>query len=325
MGGPRVTPKTEMLLIQIFRSMTINDNKVPSAKQVLAMAEAHIKKEQRKDIFLPKVRKVQMILAQAIKKQNELPEEQKLMDESWSIKTLDEYPLPPDSLPYVLQAWRYSVNLGEDFSIRQAKWCSRLYALFKDNDISKLWFTARMYVYAEKSYQLFSHYDQYPPDYEIDSSLVMGHWERKTFDTTIFLLGLSEGGISLRPSFPCANDGEIAEEFIHALPQIEYLSPDQRNEVFDRLKKIDSLIKQLKSSLINFPDIESRMVYLRHLNYLSQMPKWDSLNPEDIRDIIVDLRKWIIDQIPRRHDIVLNTSFPREIYNRAGWVAKGAE
>lgn len=318
MGGPRVTENAKKLIIGIWTNLS-KSGREPTAKQVLSVSEAYIKKENRKDIFLPKIRKVQLIITEAKKYRGEIPASEKAMQEPWALSTIGKYPLSPDSLPSVLQAWRYSVSLGEVFSIRHAKWCSHLYALFKNDDISKLWFATRMYVHNEEICQLYIHNDQYPPDFEIDSSIVMSHWERETFHSTMFLLGLSEGGVSLTFSFPRANDGEIAEEFIHALPQIQYLSPDQPKEVFERLNKIDSLVRQLKSSFLFFPDLESRMVYLRHLSYLSQMPKWNSLGPEEIRDIIVDLRNWIIDQNPKRDTINVNDSLPREIYHRAGW------
>ena len=37
------------------------------------------------------------------------------------------------------------------------------------------------------------------------------------------------------------------------------------------------------------------MVYLRHLSYLASVGNWHSFKPEEIRDIIVDLRKWVIE------------------------------
>ena len=36
------------------------------------------------------------------------------------------------------------------------------------------------------------------------------------------------------------------------------------------------------------------MVYLRHLSYLSSVDGWNNFKPEDIRDIVVDLRKWVM-------------------------------
>ena len=64
------------------------------------------------------------------------------------METLNEYPLPPESIPHVLQAWRYSLNLGAEFTIRQAKWASRLYS--QEPDTTKLWFISRRYSHEEE-------------------------------------------------------------------------------------------------------------------------------------------------------------------------------
>ena len=57
------------------------------------------------------------------------------MKEAWGISTLifkekdNVFDLPPDSIPVVLQIWRYSIALDEIFTKRQAKWVSILYPL----------------------------------------------------------------------------------------------------------------------------------------------------------------------------------------------------
>jgi hypothetical protein len=49
-------------------------------------------------------------------------------EKSWSISSLDDYPIPPQSLPAVLKAYRQHKEKGIEFTIRQAKWESRLSA-----------------------------------------------------------------------------------------------------------------------------------------------------------------------------------------------------
>jgi hypothetical protein len=50
-------------------------------------------------------------------------------DEPWSMATLDKYPIPPGAIPAVLVCWKQRVQSGTTFTIREAKWVSKLYAL----------------------------------------------------------------------------------------------------------------------------------------------------------------------------------------------------
>jgi len=49
-------------------------------------------------------------------------------DKPWGMATLDTYPIPPETLPIVLKAYKHHIEMGTDFTIRQAKWVSRLSA-----------------------------------------------------------------------------------------------------------------------------------------------------------------------------------------------------
>lgn len=315
MGGIWVNEKTEKFLIEVRESLIKSDRKIPSASKVLGVAKARLEREKIPGIMLPKVRKVQMLLAEL-----KPPDEESKLDRRWS-GLLDQYQLTPESVPYVLQAWRYSVNLGEEFTVREAKWCSILYSLFKNADVSRLCAESARYAYEEKIRVLYTVHGQNAPEIDMDSSLVMGKWERDT-DSSGLLMHITHGGISSMANLPRANDGGIAEEFIHAIPKLNY--EIQSMEVRDRLEKIHSLVNELTASSKFFPNLESRMVYLRHLSYLCEMPKWDILSPEEIRDLIVDLRKWVLDMNDHREIITVNTAMPREIYERAGWVYKRA-
>lgn len=56
-------------------------------------------------------------------------------DKPWNINTLDSYPLPPEALPYVIKAWvRVREIYSIPFTIRQAKWVSRLCFVITDID-----------------------------------------------------------------------------------------------------------------------------------------------------------------------------------------------
>ena len=101
----------------------------------------------------------------------------------------------------------------------------------------------------------------------------------------------------------------------------------------DRVNELNRLIHSLPSSSKYFPDFESRMVYLRHLAKLSELPYWKTAKPEEIHSLIIELRAWIIavmkhkaeeDNDPKPHLLssIFGRSyggFPLDIYLRAGF------
>ena len=64
--------------------------------------------------------------------------ESKGLDVEWTIQSLSKYPIAPDALPSVLNAWFETQSLKSEFrqvpsmTIRQARWVARLYCVIKD-------------------------------------------------------------------------------------------------------------------------------------------------------------------------------------------------
>ena len=54
------------------------------------------------------------------------------LDAPFSLASLTEYDIAPEALPAVLRVWKLNQALGNPFSIRQAKWVARLYAVIPD-------------------------------------------------------------------------------------------------------------------------------------------------------------------------------------------------
>lgn len=291
MGAPHLSPQMEehILLARIDLKGSLHYE--PSAKQVRNTLINRLKQEGYPEEEIPKIRTIQQRLKTARKRENEFQVFSKV-DESqpWSMLTLNIFPLPPESIPSILQQWRYSINLDVTFTIRQAKWTSRLYPLFREKDVAHLWFEARRYSREEKLSILS---DNPMKIYQLDSRLVMGRWERYTAELTDINESLPLGYVG-HTLVPLANDGGIAEEFIHALPSLDLEYDDPDEEKFKRIFNISHLIRELPSSTRCFPDFETRMVYLRHLSYISKMPKWNTLEPIKIRDTILRLRKLVI-------------------------------
>lgn len=69
-------------------------------------------------------------------------------DEPWNLGTLENHPIPPEALPSILEVWRHCRNEFYPFTIREAKWVSHLYALFRE-DVNNLAQAAQFYAQEE--------------------------------------------------------------------------------------------------------------------------------------------------------------------------------
>lgn len=256
------------------------------------------------------------------------------LDKPWTTEVCSDLDytsyFPPESIPYLLQLWRYSVHLDEVFTVRHAIWAARLAFQLKDMDIAEIWLRSRRYSHEEELSFLTNTKMRI---FQLDSSLVMGVWESLMAKDNVEFKDQPNEYIHHTP-IEKAQDGGIAEEYINVLDDYgSGESLDRHNE----LKRLYYLIIELPSSSKYFPDIETRMVYLSHLSRISKLPKWKTLTPEEIRDIIIDLRKWALEPKLRREEQINNKHpvgifrmsglspalFPTQIYERLGWSLKG--
>lgn len=307
MGGPRLSEEMIRAIHETwFRIRTVDYE--PTAKEVRASVVRQLEKEGYTESEIPKIRTFQEYLRLARKRQINLQLESKADEQQpWNMQTLNEFPLPPESIPHLLQLWRYSINLGTEFTIRQAKWASRIYAQVKDT--TELWLSSRIYSQEEE----LSLLSEVPMRiFELDNVLVMGRNEVET----IKIPESKHSSIvtySLKGLVFIAEDGGIMEEFLHALP-CDIVNEDI-NYVGDYAYYLISLISALPSSSKYFPNVETRMVYLRHLSYLASVDNWQRFKPEEIRDIVVDLRKWVIEtknKIDKKITTKRSNPFPYE-------------
>jgi hypothetical protein len=75
-------------------------------------------------------------------------------EQPWGTSTLDQYPIPPESLLAVLRVWKSCIEKGVNFTIREAKWVSRLYAI--QQDIEKLYFIATRHARVELMFEIMN-------------------------------------------------------------------------------------------------------------------------------------------------------------------------
>lgn len=285
MGGYRVPETTERFIVSIYESLK-KYKKSSSAQQVLDAAHDNVTKNKLENvIFLPKIRKVQQILAKVIKL-GDLPEEERVQEELWSMAS--RYPLPPESLPYILHVWRYASHAGEKFKIRQAKWVSKIYPFMSDT-LGGLWATS--YMYAKKEY-LSVISNTIFHSFSDDVNLIMHNLELQTF------LEIHTSEKSLIDIFgmglPLTRETRLIEEALHPL--------DYYNDLLNGTVTNDRDV-ELINKLINFPDLdtlklsrEMHMVYVSWFTYIRQTPDWPKLSAEQALNVIKKLREWAVNQ-----------------------------
>lgn len=332
MGAP-LSEEMKREIIETWSNMKSIDYE-PLPKEVRASVFQKLEKQGYKESEIPALRTFQEYLKRARKRQLTLNQESKVDEQKpWNIETLDELPLPSESIPFVLQLWRYCKNLGPELTIRQAKWAARLYYLIKDFDIAEQLIHVIRYS-REEELSLLSGTPMRTD--QLNSLLVMQPWERLTLaetDTTF------KANMRINHSFTQrGRDGGITEEFCYAFADIfqshmDMWLEDKYPDDIERVRELNVLIGSLPSSSKYFPDFESRMVYLRHLAKLSQLPYWRTAEPEEIHALIIDLRSWVVSQAEEKIERENNPkseslfgymlgeggSFPLDIYLRAGF------
>lgn len=161
--GPRVTDEVEALIANVYREH-------PKWKAPMVRAEVSFilrKANPKRPPDWPSLSTVQKVLAIVRRKAKELPDNPQ--DKPWSIATLNSDPIPPQALPVVLEAYRQHIEKGSDFTIRQAKWVSRLSATELPGSISGILLADEI----AKAEQLYDIIDRFP-DLGVYDKLLVG-------------------------------------------------------------------------------------------------------------------------------------------------------
>jgi hypothetical protein len=80
----------------------------------------------------PGLSAVQKLLAEYRKEHEEQALDLKELDRPWGILDTAKYPIPPEILPTVLEAWGSKLEEDAPITIREALWIVRLYYVFKE-------------------------------------------------------------------------------------------------------------------------------------------------------------------------------------------------
>jgi hypothetical protein len=203
-------------------------------------------------------------------------------EELWTMASLRDNPLPPESIPSVSKVWRYAINTDEKFTLAQAEWAARLYTLVPE--IPLLWFWSYQYAHEER---LSLAVNEEMDSFIMDSNVILTKWERDT----LLMSGFRDKLLRFRAErfLPIDKHGNIIEEMLHGIDQI-----NPREDTYnERDHSLSFLIEELPAlNTLGYSD-EAKMVYLRWLAYLIKGPKWKTLSPEEALNIIVQLRQLV--------------------------------
>lgn len=175
---------------------------------------------------------IQKELTKIRKRDNEKLPESKGLDRPWSIASMAKYPIPPEALPSVLQAWVYVREyLNISFTVRQAKWVVCLYAVIKD--IPDLVSEALNYAQMELTASIME------PDAELNTQGVdLSLFELMTGEQLSIERGLQILGIN-RELFDSTVDSKTEdklsiESFARAMRMRQEITPEGTRNLYDK-------------------------------------------------------------------------------------------
>lgn len=174
MGSP--IPKKYQDLIKKIWTDRRNKGEELSAQRVLIQARLKCSKEGWSVDRLPRIRKTQQLLKEALGEYEGLPDEIKEMDKPWTLISSIEPEIPSDAIPVLLKVWKQQLNWFEPFTIRQAKWVGRLYKIIPE-DLVLLATWSQLYAITERMCSI-SGIDLNSESF--DAALAMAPWELLT-------------------------------------------------------------------------------------------------------------------------------------------------
>jgi hypothetical protein len=269
MGGLPVKTEMNNLILKTWielRSTGID----PIAKEVRSAVSSTVKGKESEYGRLPQLRTFQEIIREAKK---ELIKNTSI-DAEWSMASLINNDLPPESIPWVIEVWRYCLVCNEKYTTIQAKWVTRLY--HKYTDIPYLWYYSKWYSEIERVHLISG---KEANTLEMDLIQFLSHEEyrvlryvhdyKETFWDT-------DGYIQT-----ATHNRRLIEEIMH------YKTQHMHYELSMYIGPLPPLDEA------GF-DRSSKYIYLGLYSYIIRGPKWDELPPKEAVDIIKQLRKWVL-------------------------------
>jgi len=298
------------------------------------------------NIRLPGERITSDIVSELNKRHGELPKGQREQDEAWSLGSLDRKDLPQipvQSLPAIKKVWEICILADIPFTVRLAKWVSRLDAWTPGQNPFKLYREASKYSIDEFFYAVIG-----KPFNTFNNDLF--HFEFSKMDTFVMQL-LEATGRLPKSDIDDKTLREAGEERSQYLsPWLFALSPLDLVETvhlptevyFDLHRKRPSMIEESRKELLEEFGEElkefsqnAEMAYMIWLPYVAKGPKWNNMSTEERTDIVLLLYSWaasepwdfecfkypleIVFEISPQQRLGLRAISPIEVLQRVGY------
>jgi len=209
--------------------------------------------------------------------------EDKQLDSTWSIGTGATPDIPNDGLPNVIAVWKFCLATEKEFTVRHARWVSRLAGLVRDRRMLYYW--AHQYVLLERvGLALGEPVGALDPD----AALVMHPWE---YATACYLNlvspSLIPGEFSVLSGKPWEEFDELCEEAIFEA-ETDALSEAVREPGKGLFMGGEKIAPDMEDWTT-----EARWVYVYWLRNIQKGPKWLKLSAHKKATLIAQLTEWI--------------------------------
>jgi len=202
----------------------------------------------------------------------------------WSVGALSHYDIPDEAIETLILVRRWCLAAGLSLTCRQAKWAARLRCFFGCRRIADLYRRSAQYAIRERASEAVG---QRCDTQDLDDNLLeSGYWE----NATRIELGFREITFS--------TDEDFVGQPIDPLALFPSWVVRQQLGLFWKSKEMLSGWWDLRA----LPTDQAERVFSYYLRYLSQGPKWDSLNQEDKVRIMKCLHEHVEKLAPAAED-----------------------
>ena len=281
MGGPAITPKIERLIGETYYELEYEMGEEPIAKVVLNKAKQKYDNDPKlKYSHFPKLRKVQDIIQNIRDEQSKSNKDKPELDKSWSLGSLDKYPITPDVLPTVGLMWRCCLALDMPFTIRHARWLDRLF-------IPLTWHLEGKTIEAHGEH-FIAYYDwikRYVIREKVDQFLERS-CDTSDLDAVLFMDYREYWGAIILGKIEFNKSDEVPHELDIGETKLESVYPDESIGIIAvrmALPELDSYRPTTKFSMCE-PNCE--FGFAHWVTYFSHGPNWGKLSVEERIEII---------------------------------------
>jgi len=311
MARPPIPHDTKVILAHKWVEYVMVYRKKPSAQLVLDKAREAIKLNGLQE---PSLRKVQDILKEINYANEKRTEDQKALDEPWSLAASIKHRIPPEATSDLLMAWRYSLAAGYPLTVREAQWLAYLRNIHRLPEKTGVESTMRLlnlacdYAHRERVCDIL----QTPcTTSDLDGALVMPPWELGTAMVLGKLSAITWPADQNEQLERLGTDAEQdryagATPAAHADSSVDRLvwseSPDLLvAELRERMEEANRYMKEPHRPRKERQELseEQDLVYAYWLWYLGRGPRWKLLSRAERSGIKCQLLTWVKEEVKK--------------------------